>query len=496
MIQKNKKGSALFLSLVLVGIFFIILSSSIGLGLTQQRFNKTKVASTQALNIAEAGINYYKWVLYHDKEEYCNNETCLPGPDYGPYGPYEYSENGTSGFYELYITPPATDEAKIIKIKSIAWTEKHPNLKRTIEVTCGAPSWSSYAILSNSDIRFGEGTETWGPIHSNGGIRFDGIAHNIISSGVLNYDDPDHEGTNEFGVHTHFPVLDPFPDSNNPPQNVPSRPATFMSGRTFPVTTVSFDLLDNYVSDVLQIADTTDGLILNPSGAKGYHIKFNTNNTVDIKIVTQISDPCSRCVETGCTRYKWGVCVSWGCTEYVSTETYNIERETNLYLARAIPTNGIIFVKDNVWVDGSVNGTRATILAFQEPLNGSNTNIIINNSIIYTNYDGTDAIGLIAQKDILIGLDAENQLKIDAGMIAKEGMVGREYYIQDCGGHYQRHQIDIYGSIASNLRYGFSYVDGSGYDIRNISFDNNLKFLPPPHFPAVGEYVFLSWEEK
>ncbi len=384
----------------------------------------------------------------------------------------------------------------IIKIKSIAWTEKYPNLKRAIEVTCGAPSWSSYAILSNSDIRFGEGTETWGPIHSNGGIRFDGVAHNIISSGVLNYDDPDHEGVNEFGVHTHSPVLDPQPDSNNPPQNVPNRPATFMSGRTFPVTTVSFDLLDNYVSDVLQIAGTTGGLILNPSNEKGYHIKLNTNNTVDIKIVTRISDPCSRCVETGCTRYKWGLCVSWGCTEYVSTETYSIERETNLYSSRTIPANGIIFVKDNVWGDGSVNGTRATILAFKEPLTGSNTNIVINGKIKYTNYDGTDSIGLIAQKDILVGLDSENQLEIDAGMIAKEGMIGREYYIQDCGGHYQRHSLDIYGSIASNLRYGFSYTDGSGYDIRNISFDNNLRFFPPPHFPTVGEYVFLSWEEK
>jgi hypothetical protein len=52
-------------------------------------------------------------------------------------------------------------------------------------------------------MRFGAGTEVFGKIHSNVGIRFDGVAHNVISSGVASFDDPDHGGGNEFGVHTH-----------------------------------------------------------------------------------------------------------------------------------------------------------------------------------------------------------------------------------------------------------------------------------------------------
>ncbi len=102
-------------------------------------------------------------------------------------------------------------------------------MKRVIEVRFRKPAWSEDIVLSNDVLRFGEGTETFGQIHSNQGIRFDGVAHNMVSSAVAKYDDPDHTGNQEFGVHTHVSPVDPLP-----PAAVPNRPAVFQGRALFP----------------------------------------------------------------------------------------------------------------------------------------------------------------------------------------------------------------------------------------------------------------------
>jgi hypothetical protein len=469
---RKKSGSMLLLTLVATGIFFMLVTGVLGLGLLQLKLNLTKVAKNQAFYIAEAGVNYYRWVLYHDHEEYCNKEECIEGPEYGPYGPYSYTDTSgenIEGYYELYITPPALDGSTIATIRSVGWVENHPNIKRNIQVECGIPSWSSYSVLANANMRFGEGTEVWGPLHSNSGIRFDGFAHNVISSSLLDYDDPDHSGSNEFGVHTHIVPTDPLPDGNNPSENVPERLDIFAAGRSFPNPVTSFDLLDNYVGEILDKADES-GLVLEKSRKEGYHIVLNTDNTVDIYKVEEITSPCSE-------------------------ETDGIMSESSYMEGVDIPENGIIFVKDKVWVDGQIDNARVTILAFAKPITGNTADIIINNDLIYTNYDGTDSIGLIAQRNITVGLYSEDDLQIDAALIAKEGRIGRNYFASSCGSEYIRDTITINGSLATKERYGFAYTDGTGYQNKNLNYDSNLTFIPPPHFPTTGEYTFISWRE-
>jgi hypothetical protein len=495
---KKKSGSMLLLTLVAVGIFFILVTGVLGLGLLQLKLNLTKVARNQALHIAEAGVNYYRWVLYHDQEEYCNGEECIESPDYGPYGPYTYTDSAgenIEGYYQLYITPPEIDGSTIVTIKSVGWVENYPNIKRAIEVECGILSWSTYSVLANANMRFGEGTEVWGPLHSNSGIRFDGYAHNVISSSLLDYNDPDHEGDNEFGVHTHVLPTDPLPDGNNPPENVPERTDVFAAGRSFPNPVISFDLLDNYINETLEKAKN-DGLVLEKSNDKGYHITLNPNDTVNIRKVNSVTAPCSQCLEWGCTKWWQGwLCTKWGCLNYEHTETDGIVSESEYMMGINIPVNGIIFVKDKVWVDGNINGNKVTILAFEKPITGNSTDIIVNNDLTYTNYDGTDSIGLIAQRNITVGLYSEDDLQIDAALIAKEGRIGRNYFASDCGSEYIRDIITINGSLATKERYGFAYTDDTGYQNRVLNYDSNLTFIPPPHFPTTGEYTFISWRE-
>lgn len=485
----------LIVAIVATGLFFVMVSGAIGLSVLEQKLNIKKVARIQALHIAEAGVNYYRWVLYHDDDEYCNKEACLPGPDYGPYGPYSYTDsagNGITGYYELYITPPALNGSTIVNIKAVGWVDGFSSTKREIEVQCGIPSWSTFSTLANAHIRFGEGTEVWGPIHSNGGIRFDGLSHNIISSTLCSYDDPDHGGADEFAVHTHTGGGDPLPDGNCPPENVPNRPDVYEAGRSFPQPTISFNLLNNYVNEVYAKA-TSSGIVFDPRNAgtadpdseavfwgcatagsfcdEGFHITLRIDDKFDIRGVSRV----------------WGTCSG--------NPSNSIRDEEATARTYDIPANGIIFIKGHTWVDGQINNSRVTVVVFEEPFVGGNADINLNNNLLYTNYDGTDVIGLIAQDDVNVGQYSADILTIDAAMIAKDGRVGREYYGSWCT-DYIRDTITVNGSLATNQRYGFAYTDGTGYQIRNLIFDNNLTFSPPPHFPTTGEYTFISWKEK
>ena len=119
------------------------------------------------------------------------------------------------------------------------------SLQKTIQVKMGIPSFAKYAFASNSDMRFGAGTEVFGEIISNGGIRFDGVAHNIVYSAVDTYTDPDSPNDYAFGVHTHTSPADP-----SPPAAMPSRPDVFNAGRQVGVPAIDFDGLTASLADI------------------------------------------------------------------------------------------------------------------------------------------------------------------------------------------------------------------------------------------------------
>lgn len=484
----------LVLALVMTGLFLAITMGSISLSLLQHKVNLQNIASAQALHIAEAGVSYYRWVLYHDHEEYCNKETCINAAPYGPYGPYQYKDSSGQniiGYYELYITPPPINGSTIVTVKSVGWVDGKPNLKREIEVQCGIPSWSTYASLVDEAINYGSDAEVWGPIHSNTGVRFDGIAaHNLVSSSKTFYDDD----SDYFGV---YKTGDPTP-SGNPPINLPNPDwPNFVAGRIFGPTiapVISFNLLDVHVGDIYSLA-TSSGLIFDPDAStdpfanawgrncssaggacdEGYHIRLKNNNKFDISKVSAVRASCG------------GV-----PSKSILTETDTTEFD--------IPLNGIIFVKHSLWIDGIINNSRVTILAFTDPIsNPSGTgDIYSTNDLLYTNYDGTDVIGLIAQRDFNIGEYCEDDLRIDAAIIAKNGRVWRDNF-STCSSAV-RSKLTMFGTTASKLRpyntYTSSGIIRSGFSSRDYHYDNNLTFAPPPHYPTTGEYTFISWKEK
>jgi len=229
----------------------------------------------------------------------------------------------------------------------------------------------------------------------------------------------------------------------------------------------------------------TSGRYFAGSGALGYNIVLKTDDTFDLYTVTSLVSPQSNCYNSQ-NQSGWG--------------TWSIASET-LLGNYAFPANGLVFLEDNVWVEGTISSARLTIAAGRFPESSStNANIIVNEDIRYTNYDGADVLGLIAQGNINVGLVSNDVLTIDAAIVAKNGRAGRYYYryafSKSCSPYHQRDTINLFGMIATKERYGFAYTDGNGYETRNIIYDGNLLYGPPPSFPLTSDqYQTISWRE-
>ncbi len=198
--------------------------------------------------------------------------------------------------------------------------------------------------------------------------------------------------------------------------------------------------------------------------ASGYHVVLNPDNTFTLYVVTAQTPAPGGCsdVTTG-----WG---TWGIQSQVFVGTYNL------------PAQGLLYFEDDVWVDGNINGARLTIV--------SGSNIIVNSNLTYTKHDGSDSVGLLALKNINIGLVSSDNLHIDGALFAVNGRVGRYFYPSSCrvdGVDYSaRSTLTLNGMIATNQSLGFTYTDGTGYLTRNMGFDTHLATDPQPYFPLVS----------
>lgn len=480
---KLQSGSVLIQALVFGVISVVMIGALISWASVNIKASRVGVYREQALQIAEAGIDYYRWHLAHASTDYKDGTNVS-----GPYTHDFYDKDGVKiGTFTLAITPPPVGFT-IVKIKSTGKVLIDPSVSRSIQTQLAIPSFAKYAFVSDDDMRFGEGTEVFGPVHSNGGIRFDGVAHNIVTSAKTSYDDVDHTGGVEFAVHTHVNappgsgVTDSFRSAEAPPSSVPNRSDVFQAGRTFPVPAVDFVGLTTDLSQIKSNAQSAGKYISN-SGAQGYHVIFKTNDTFDLYKVTQLASPNNHCTNVN-NQTGWG---TW------SIKSSNGQTFVANY---PIPANGLVFVEDNVWVDGQINTARVTLASGKFPDNPSTrTSITINANLLYTNYDGQDTLALISQGDVSVGLNSADTLRIDAALVAQNGRIGRYYYSSNCT-NYVRNSITLYGMLATNLRYGFAYTDGTGYQDRNIIYDANLLYGPPPSFPLTSDqYQTISWQE-
>ena len=95
----TKSGYLLVLILVFGAIFVSIITAFVGFVVTQHRAQVINYNKEQAMDIAEAGLNYYKWFLAHNPGNITNGTGVA-----GPYvGVYSDPEGGPLGTYSLTI---------------------------------------------------------------------------------------------------------------------------------------------------------------------------------------------------------------------------------------------------------------------------------------------------------------------------------------------------------------------------------------------------------
>lgn len=472
-----KKGSGLALVLVLVGAISVVLSSLLVYVNSQVTYSKDRVEREAAFQIAEAGVYYYRWYLAHKVdgktaeqiEDFWKNENPI-GVDSPYVAEFKDPEGEALGTYELQVQPPE-EGSTILTVKSTGSTYKKPSIKRTVQVRFRRPSWSENIFLSNSFMNFGDQSVVYGKVHSNDGIRFDGLAYNTVSSLKSRFDDPTYGGNRqEFGVHTTVnPADDAAPVYPWSEGTVPVRSDVFIGGREFPVPEVNFAGISSDLNNMRTQAQNGNGKYFDGTGL-GRRIKLKSDGTYDICTVRAAND------NTHAISRYWKNDMSGWCNSCSGTCVSNYP----------IVDNGVIFVDDNVWVEGSVDNKRVTIAA---GANQSDIYIgISDENLSLAAYDCNNMLGLVAQRDVRVLNDCPDDFSVDAALLAQTGLVG---IVNGMGGKYS---LTFNGAIASYLQPYFA-SGNSGFADRTYNFNNNLLYCPPPYFPTGTEYAIDLWEE-
>jgi len=513
---------------MLPGLISVIIAFSIlGSAITEVTLNNFFVASNnlktqQALNIAEAGINYYQWHLDINSTNYTDGSTNNkqnPTLGYGPYVHNYVGANGNiEGTYTLYIKPPVNNST-VVQVTSIGQA-LNTNITQTVQAQIGVPSFASYGVVSDSPLWFGATETADGPVESNQGIRMDGPNTSTVSSARSSYTPPTDLGGNgsvEPGVWCSSTVTSPV--------NCNTRSK---ADWIYPVPTVNFNEVSSSLCNMKEEAfsensstasdnnsnkacsQTPDVLTSSylPERSKnynpntGYLIELNPNNTYNLYDVNGQND-------------------------------YNSSYQSALSLVSVssdipIPSNGVIFAEDNVWVlsNPDFNGN-VSIAAGR--LNASNpndyANINIAGPLVYATKNGSNTIGLIAQNSVVIEpyappppSDSSFTFEVDAALLAENGNVWfpgnyQSYpWICTTGWTGPNQKFLFYGSVATRQTWTWTWLDG-GYQCGNASYyapedsfisgilnnttqyDYNLKYDPPPDYPLTSGYNVLSWRQ-
>lgn len=448
---QNTRGNILLVVMVFGTISLtVIVIGLTGYAVSENAASNKKHDNEMALQIADAGINYYRWHLAHDKTDYYDgNGTSTPGPYVHN---YEDKDGSVIGQFSLEITPPPTGSS-IVLIESTGWLTTNPNGRVTIKARMGFPALTDYSFLTATDAWIGDSEVTHGKFHANGGIRFDGVGDAPITSAVATYTCKSNHGCG---------------NQEKPGIWGDGGPEQYWS---FPVPAKDFSAVTASLADIEdQSSSANGGVNFSSSGQQGWRLQFTSSSQfIASKVLTT---NCYKAKDVGSSSYFWP-CID--AASYGTGTTYDM------------PSNGFIFVNDTVWVDGVVKG-RATIGT------SAGKSIIINGDIIYSAKDGTDVLGLIAEQNILIPKNSPDDLEIDAALLAQNGAAKRYYYAGDT-----KANLFIYGSIITNKTWTWSWVSGggsviSGYENTNATYDTNLTYGPPPGFPVGSEYNLLSWE--
>ncbi|MEK7510655.1 MAG: hypothetical protein AAB582_00250 [Patescibacteria group bacterium] len=469
--QKAPRGYLLLLGLVFGTIFITVLGSLASFVLISNRAQTVNTERAMAFAIAEAGLEYYRWFLAHNPGDITNG-TGAPGPYVIP---YEDPESSTEGTITLDIEGNTQcGQLTSIDINSTGQAEG-ADVSRTLTVRYTRPSVALYSYILNDTVWAGADRVINGPYHSNGGIRMDGTANAPVTSSLSSW-----LCTSTFGC------------SPNQTKNGVWGAGPNQTLWSFPVPQVDFAGISADFGSLKTIAQS-EGVYLprystgNSNGAAywhGYHLIFNANGTITVRRVsatTQLNVTPINPSDSG-------------------TDRALIQNET--FYQTITPPAGckLIFIEDNVWIEGTVSD-KYTVVAANVTTSGIAPNAYLRGNTMYQTTDGSDGLTVIAEHNILVTPDSPSTMTLNGIFIAQGGAFGRNYY-SSCNSAYEpKSSLTIRGTTVSNKRTGTKWINGcgnyAGYNNRVDAYDRQLATDPPAFTPVVStDYQFVDWREE
>ncbi len=490
-IKNLEYGGSVIMVLVFAGIFVMAVGSLLQFVLQQSISGRGKVAREQALQIAEAGLEYYKWYLAHNPNQDSEMRTVE----------YKDPQSGTR-IGEFIINSTANKQCGDIMNRDITVTGKADmdiRFTRTIGARYMNPSVANYSYIFNSGVWMGSGSNTIGPLHSNQGIRMDGAHNTVVSSAVSTW-----TCDSTFGC--------------SPTQ---LKPGVWGEGGTpslwqYPRNVIDFSQMNIDFADMKTKAQNGGRYfpsVSNGAGNKGYRIVFKSNGTFDIYRVDSAT-------------YNWG----WQNGFMVTRDYHTITSETFIGNYTVPSSCSLIFVEDQVWVEGVVSGKVALVAA--DLVNNYNPDIILHNNLVKAGGAKNNGITVIAENNILISAQSPEDLNIEAILVTPNGRIGRNHYVETPGHYYASTDGYVYdfmymsgvgnkqdlgtytinGTSVSNERVGLAWTYGiykgswwsytyeiqtSGFANRINSYERALALDPPPFAPSASLVpYYISWQEQ
>lgn len=478
--QHHSHGGYLVVLLLVFGaIFFTIFTAFMGFVTTGARLSDAKLSSEQSLQIAEAGLNYYKWFLAHHPDDIQNGT--------GEAGPYvtQYSdpEGGVIGEYSLEVDGNlACNAVTSIDITSTGYTTTNPDIKRVLYARYSRPNVAEFSHIVNANVWAGADRIIYGPYHSNGFVRMDGTNNSKVTSGqtVSDCGPVDVCGGSYPPGHSYWTDID----------------GVFGAGSgsglwQWGVPPVSFTGVTVDLSDMKDRAVNSGGQYYGPSGKGGYYVIFNSNGTYTLKIAK----------DSKAKGNAWGHHKNF-LNSATTVGTYTIPSACS-----------VLFFEDNIWVEGVING-RVTVAA-AAPDSTTDPRVIIVGSLTYANEES--GLLVIAEENINIGLDVPDDMTLNGIFLAQKGKFHRPYYyvsssnypdsnsdyvrIQNSMSDYMyRNSLTVNGTVVSNGRVGTKWICGgtycNGFNQRYDYYDRDLAIDPPPLTPKTSDnYQFIEWRE-
>lgn len=462
----------MLLVLVFGAIFFTLFVALSSFVVTQANLQEITRQRAEALSIAEAGLDHYRWLLSHFPGN-TTNGTGQPGPYVTTYADPEY---GTAGTYTLTVTGNSSCNAvQSIDVTSKGVPSDAPGVSMTLQAHFAPSSVAAYSYIVGSSVWAGSDRIINGPYHSNGGVRMDGTANAPVTSSLSSWSC----------------------DSNFGCSPTATKPGVFGSGTNqnlwaYPTPQVDFTAIASNFT-VLKTTAIASGLYLprisstggpNPKPHIGYHLIFNSNGTVTVKKVNAVATlPVTPVNSTD------------------SSNDYTLITSESSFQTLTIPSGcGLIFVEDNTWIEGTIpSKITLAVAGVIDPT--FKPDVVLRNNITYVALDGTDGLTVIGNHDVLVGPDSPNNMTLNGVFIAQSGAFGRNFY--GCPGSYEpKGTLTILGTTVSNLRTGTKWVNGcggsdAGYQTRIDAFDRMNSTNPPPFTPNTStQWQFVTWQQK